>query len=100
MTRISSLFVASTLAILPISAFAQETAMPAKTTAPTGITTAAPGTNAPVTGKTTTTTMTQPAKPDAKTSAPGGKSEVHGMNTVPHHTKANVPATTAEPTKS
>jgi hypothetical protein len=34
MTRISSLFVASALAILPISAFAQQTAAPAQTTAP------------------------------------------------------------------
>ena len=35
MTRISSLFVATALAILPISAFAQQNAVPAKTTTPT-----------------------------------------------------------------
>ena len=42
MTRMSSLFVASTLAILPISAFAQPTAAPAKTTEPATMTTTTP----------------------------------------------------------
>jgi hypothetical protein len=105
MIRISSLFVASTLAVLPISAFAQQAATPAKTTEPTGMTTAAPNATAPVSGNksttTTTTNMAKPAKPDVKTPAAGTKGEVHGMNTVnPHHTKATAPAKTAEPTKS
>ena len=106
MTRISSLLVASTLAILPISAFAQQTAAPAKTTEPTAVTT-----TAPVTGKTGTTVTT--AKPEAKgaatattksevkTPASGVKSEVHGMNTTTTgHAKTIAPAKAAEPSKS
>ncbi|HEY4041684.1 MAG TPA: hypothetical protein VGM32_07540 [Rhodopila sp.] len=95
MTRISSLLVASTLAILPLSAFAQPTAARGKPAEPAGITTAAP--NTPVSGKTASTAT---AKPDAKTEVP--KSEVHGMNTAtsPHHAKTGFPAKTAEPTKS
>ena len=52
MTRISSLFVATTLAILPIGAFAQQNADPVKTAAPTSMTTAAPTSTAPVVDKT------------------------------------------------
>jgi hypothetical protein len=116
MTRISSLIVASTLAILPISAFAQQTAAPAKTTAPTSMTTATPATapvdsktaasvnsktvapvdsktTAPVDGKTAAaTTTTKAAKPEVKTPTTE-KNQVHGMNTVaPHHAKTVVPA--------
>jgi hypothetical protein len=92
MTRISSLFVAATLAILPMGAFAQQSTATVKTVTPTAITTTAPVT-APVTGKTATTaTVTQPAKPDAKTPAVAAKSQVHGLNTVTSpHTKAAVP---------
>ncbi len=103
MTRISSLFVASALAILPVGAFAQQTAAPAKTAAPAAMTTT--NTTAPVAGKTTATTSTaptstatvvQPAKPDAKTPAVGTKGQVHGMNAVKaHHAKATVPAKSA-----
>jgi hypothetical protein len=104
MTRISSLFVATTLAILPISAFAQSTVAPAKTVAPATTTTVAPATIAPVAGKTAataTTNVTQPAKPDTKTPATATKTQVHGMNSVnTHHAKISVPAKTAEPTKS
>jgi hypothetical protein len=130
MTRISNLFVASTLAILPISAFAQQTAAPAKTAAPTSMTTPAPATTAPVTapmtdktladktladkagtGKTATAPtadVTKPAKPEMKTPAvgtktppQGAKSEVHGMNTgKTHHAKTSIPAKSAEPAKS
>ena len=42
MNRISSLFVATTLAILPISAFAQQDAAPAKTAAPSTVISTAP----------------------------------------------------------
>jgi hypothetical protein len=98
MTRISSLLVAASLAILPIGAFAQPTAAPAKTAAPASMTTApvtAPVSDKAVTGQTATADVTKPAKPEAKTPAAGAKSEVHGMNTVKtHHTK------TAEPAKS
>jgi hypothetical protein len=52
MTRISSLFVATTLAILPIGAFAQQNAAPVKTTAPTTMTTTAPAVTAQVENKT------------------------------------------------
>ena len=114
MTRISSLLVASALAILPISAFAQQAATPAKTTAPTGVTTSVQDT-APVAGKTTTTTTAKVSKPDAKTTAMDTKnqaadaktnaktpatdtkttekSQVHGMSTVPApHVKTVAPA--------
>ncbi len=81
MTRISSLLVASTLAILPISAFAQQAAAPAKTAEPTAVTTTAPT--------------------SAKTPAPVAKTETHGMSaTKMHHAKTGVPAKTAEPAKS
>jgi hypothetical protein len=97
MTRISSLFLATTLAILPVAAFAQQTPAPAKTVAPAGIT--APSPSAPVASK--TANVTQPVKSDAKTPAPAAKTEVHGLNSVTsHHAKANVPAKTAEPAKS
>jgi hypothetical protein len=77
MTRISSLLIASTLAILPISAFAQQTATPAKTTEPAGV---------------MTTT---------KTPATGVKTDTRAMTTVKtQHTKTNVPAKTTEPAKS
>jgi hypothetical protein len=106
MKRISSLLVASGLAILPISAFAQQTATPGKAAAePTGMTTAPPNVTAPVSGDKTatsaTTHMAKPVKPDAKTPAAGTKGEVHGSNTInPHNTKTTAPAKTAEPTKS
>jgi hypothetical protein len=106
MTRISSLLVASTLAILPISAFAQQAAAPAKAAEPTAMSTTAPAT-APVTGKTATTaTTTKPevktttnatAKPDAKTPSTDSKTDIHGMNT---HSKTTAPVKTAEPPKS
>jgi hypothetical protein len=93
MTRISSLFVAATVAILPMGAFAQQSTATMKAAAPTAITTAAPATTAPVTGKTATTaTVAQPAKPDAKTPTVAAKSQVHGLNTVTSpHAKAAVP---------
>jgi hypothetical protein len=119
MTRISSLIVATTLAILPLSAFAQQNATPAKTTAPATITSAAPATiagvapvtatpavtaAAPVAGKTTATAtakVIQPAKSDVKSPMPAAKTEVHGSNPVTsHHAKANVPTKVAEPAKS
>ena len=50
MTRISSLFVASTLALLPIGAFAQTTVAPGKTTAPTGMTSTVPTAGVPTAG--------------------------------------------------
>jgi hypothetical protein len=110
MTRISSLLVASTLAILPISAFAQQTVAPAKTAEPTGMTTTAPATGS-VTAKTDTTATTPkpeakaattPAtKRDVKTPATGAKSEVHGMNTTTTgHAKTTVPAKPVAPAKS
>jgi len=111
MTRISSLIVATTLAILPLSAFAQQNAAPAKATAPTTVTSVAPATatpavtaTAPVTGKIATTAtakVIQPAKSDVKTPVPAVKTEVHGSNPViSHHAKANVPSKTVEPAKS
>ncbi len=124
MTRFSSLFVASTLAILPLSAFAQQTAAPAKTTAPTSMATTAPTGDKTVTGaasmdKTSTdkngttkapadatANVTQPAakpdvKSDAKSTGHGVKNDVHGMNGVnAHHAKASVPAKAIEPAKS
>jgi hypothetical protein len=106
MNRISSLFVASTLAVLPISAFAQQTAAPVKTAPPATMTTTAPVTTAPapVAGRaapTPTADVARPAKPDVKTPAAGSKSEVHGMNTVrTHHAKTSVPTKSAEPAKS
>ncbi len=92
MTRISSLLVASTLAILPISAFAQQTAVPAKPTAPAAVTTSVQDT-APVAGKTATTTTAKASKPDAKTPAmdtgnqaadakTGGKAPATGAKTT------------------
>ncbi|MDR3532177.1 MAG: hypothetical protein P4L90_16705 [Rhodopila sp.] len=109
MTRISSLFVATTLAILPMSAFAQQNAAPVKDAAPAGITAAAPAATAAATDKvvagketsTTTANVAQPTKPEIKTPAHGAKPEVHSLNTVnPHHAKTKVPAKTVEPAKS
>ena len=99
MTRISSLFAASALAILPISAFAQQTTAPAKPAEPSGMTATAPNTTAPNTTAPVTGKAASMAKPDVKTST---KTQVHGMNTKtsPHDTKTNAPANTAEPTKS
>ena len=84
MTRISSLFVAISLAILPVAAFAQQTVDAAKTAAPASMTTA------PATVATTT-------KSDVKTPAAGAKTEVHSMT---HHSKTVVPTKAVEPTKS
>jgi hypothetical protein len=97
MTRISSLFVASSLVILPLSAFAQPNPAPAKDAAPTAVTTT---TTAPVVGK-TGAAMAQPAKPTVKDKATETKAQVHGGNSVTtHHAKAHVPAKTVEPLKS
>jgi hypothetical protein len=86
MTRTRSLLVASTLAILPLSAFAQQPVAPAKTADPTVTT----STTAPVAGKTAVAT---PAKPEVKTPVAGPKSEVHGLNTnTTHHAKVVAPA--------
>jgi hypothetical protein len=83
MTRISSLFVAASLAILPISAFAQQTATPAQTTAPSST---APTSTAPTASASTTN------KPMTKT---------HGMAAMAHsHAKPKTPTKTAEPAKS
>ena len=100
MTRISSLILATTLAILPVAAFAQTA--PAKSVTPTGITApVADKTVADKAGVAKSTTMAQPAKTDAKTPAGNAKTEIHGMNGVnTHHAKVQVPAKTAEPTKS
>lgn len=116
MTRISSLIVATTLAILPLSAFAQQNATPAQSVAPTAMTSATPSVatpstvtpavtaTAPVTGKTATAAtakMIQPAKSDVKVPLPAAKTEVHGSNPViSHHAKAAVAPKTAEPSKS
>lgn len=120
MTRISSLFVATALAILPISAFAQQNAVPAKTTTPNATMSAAPVTTptqgAIADGKSVdakmaptaasanmAATTTQPAKHNGKTNTSGSKTEVHGMNNAkPHDGKTGVPATgkAAEPAKS
>ncbi len=78
MTRIASLFVATTLAILPLSAFAQTS-------------TTAPATVPP--GKATAATMT-----DAKAPVSPKKAELHSLNN--HHQKNAAPAKSAEPTKS
>ena len=84
MTRISSLLVASTLAILPLSAFAQQTGTAAKTAEPTGMTATAPA-----------ATTTPAAKtPAAKT--PAAKTETHAMTP---HAKSNTPVK-ADPSKS
>jgi hypothetical protein len=109
MTRISSLLIASTLAILPLSAFAQQAATTAKTAEPTAMSTTTPTTGS-VTGKTgTTVTTTKPeakaattatTKPEVKTPAAGAKSEIHGMSTTTDHTKSTVPAKPVEPGKS
>lgn len=121
MTRISSLIVATTLAILPLSAFAQQNATPAKSVAPAAMTSATPSNATPSTttpaitatattataagtGKTETTAMPkviQPAKSDVKAALPSTKTEVHGSNPViSHHAKDAVPAKTGELPKS
>lgn len=115
MTRISSLIVATSLAILPLSAFAQQTGATDKTTAPAGVVTTAPtgtATAAPMAaGKTSTgmaTGVAQPTKPDAKAPAVaekpamnekptvGAKKDLHGANSG----KTLKQKTVAEPAKS
>jgi hypothetical protein len=101
MTRISSLLIASTLAILPLSAFAQPAATQAKPAEPTAMT-------APATAKTAVTApegskpaVTATAKPEVKTPATGVKTDVHGMNTTSTgHAKPAVPAKPVDPAKS
>jgi hypothetical protein len=104
MRPIPSLFVATAMAILPLSAFAQTATAPVTDAAPAGMTSTVPTAPAPVIGKSTTKTATaviQPAKPDVKTAAPASKTEIHSMNTVnPHRAKTSAPAKTAEPAKS
>jgi hypothetical protein len=104
MTRMSSLFVASALAVLPIGAFAQPTAAPAKAAAPTSITTATPATTSPVVaGKASDATVTQPAKGDLKAPVHGAKTEVHGMQShdaKSYTTSGTMPAKTSVPAKS
>jgi hypothetical protein len=82
MTRISSLLVASTLAMLPIGAFAQPAAAPAKTAAPTSMTTSTQTTaTAPVGSKSTSAAATA-AKPDVKTQPGETKTQVHGSGSA------------------
>lgn len=119
MTRISSLFVATTLALLPIGAFAQTTAAPVKGTAPASTTSVTPATTVPDTGKavgdkmgavkttgatapaTATANVAQPAKPSAVTPTHSAKPEVHGMNGAStHHAKMTAPVKAAESAKS
>ncbi|HEX3574103.1 MAG TPA: hypothetical protein VHU42_05835 [Rhodopila sp.] len=93
MTRISSLFVAASLAILPISAFAQQTATPAQTTAPSST---APTSTAPTS---TAPTSTAPTASASTTNKPMTKT--HGMAAMAHsHAKPKTPTKTAEPAKS
>jgi hypothetical protein len=102
MTRVSSLFFAATMAILPISGFAQTPTAPAKDATPTGMTSAAPATPTPIAGKTSgtpTANVIQPAKSNVKTVASGGKTDAHGV-VNPHHAKTAVPAKTVDPAKS
>jgi hypothetical protein len=86
MTRISSMFLATTLAILPIGAFAETTSAPAKTATPvTGQMTAAPTAVAPGGAASSTVAPTGITKPavtattdakstDAKVAKPDVKS--------------------------
>ena len=109
MTRISSLFVATTLAILPIAAFAQQNVAPAKNAAPVGMTAMAPTGTAPITAapttektsKSPTAKVIQPANPDVRNGMPGAKARVHGMNTVrPSHAKPAATGKIADPAES
>jgi hypothetical protein len=92
MTRIPSLIVASTLALLPIGAFAQTSAAPAKDAAPASMTTPAPAADPGKNAGTATSAVIQAAKP-------GVKAEGHGVVSS-HHAKTTAPAKTAEPSKS
>jgi hypothetical protein len=101
MTRISSLILATGLAILPLSAFAQPT------TAPSATPTAQPA--ATPTAQPATKAMAQPAvqtsKTDVKVPATTAKTEIAPKVTKSTHAKLNtkapaVPAKTAEPSKS
>ena len=125
MTRFSSLLLAGSLAILPVAAFAQPNAAPAKT----AVTDPAPVTAPMATGSTTTgamartptanSSLAQPSAPvthmsktdvktpnaGVKTSNPGVRTAVSTKDTKSAHAKlgATVPATpakTAEPGKS
>jgi hypothetical protein len=88
MTRIPTLLAASALAILPLSAFAQQPTAPAKTAEPAG---------AMTTDK--SAAATTPSKSETKSHAAGVKTDAHGMNTT-GHTKTPAAAKTAEPSKS
>jgi hypothetical protein len=92
MTRISSLFVATSMALLPLSAFAQ-TSAPA--TAPTGITAPAPAGTA---SSTVAPGKSAAAVPEVKAPEQAKKKDMHSQNT--HHEKTAVPAKTAETPKS
>ena len=94
MTRISSLFVATSLAILPLSAFAQTAAQPAAT-APAKTAAPAP---ASTTSATVAPNKTTSTAPEVKTPEQAKKKDMHSQNT--HHEKTGVPAKTAEPSKS
>jgi hypothetical protein len=123
MTRIFNLFVATTLVILPISAFAQQT--PGKDTSPsskssapfvtspankaatatmptsTTATNTMPTSTTSTTGTSTAGAMIPATKSGAKAAVPGSKTDLHSMNTVnAHHAKTATPAKIAEPAKS
>jgi hypothetical protein len=88
MTRLSSLLLATSLAILPIGAFAQQTVAPAST---------------PVTQPTAPAAQT--TKTGANTPAASSKTAVSAKDTKSTHAKlgakaSTVPAKTAEPGKS
>ena len=92
LTIASSGLIASGLAILPISAFAQVAAAP--TTATTPAKTAAPMTQSTATAA---PAMTGTAKSDMKAPAHPAKTEVHGMNSVKtHHAVVKTPATSVQ----
>lgn len=100
MTRFASLFVATAVAILPISVVAQTSMPPAKADAPASATSTANMTT-PTIAKTKVANVNQTPKSNVKTLAPGAKTETHSMNTVnPHNAKTIVPAKNPEPSKS
>ena len=100
MTRISSLIVATTLAILPLSAFAQQNATPAKSVAPAAITSASPSNATPSTAMPTTTATATTATGTTATgttttgttatAAGTGKTETTAMPKVVQPAKSDV----------
>ena len=98
MTRISSMFVASALAVLPISAFAQQDTAAAEVAAPNAVVSPMVSSHTTPGNKPTAANAEKPAT--KATPATGGKTEVHGLNTLKSHDGKTIAPAVGRPDRS